>query len=130
MKPLARQRIGVWAALVLIIVTPGCNGNAEAATDDGADLADYEGQEFANETYPEYDARRDSYEGDRGSFSDYGCTQDCSGHEAGYEWAAEHGIDDPDDCGGKSWSFEEGCRAYAEENGTMFSDSSGGYAEY
>lgn len=68
MKPLARQRIGVWAALVLIIVTPGCNGNAEAATDDGADLADYEGQEFANETYPEYDARRDSYEGDRGSF--------------------------------------------------------------
>jgi hypothetical protein len=42
-------------------------------------------------------------------------TQDCSGHEAGYEWAEEHGIDDPDDCSGNSESFIEGCRAYAEE---------------
>ncbi len=44
------------------------------------------------------------------------CTEDCSGHEAGYDWASEKGITDPDDCGGNSNSFIEGCRSYAEEN--------------
>ncbi|MDE4918312.1 hypothetical protein [Cupriavidus metallidurans] len=48
-------------------------------------------------------------------FNGYLCTQDCSGHEAGYDWAEENGITDPDDCGGKSQSFIEGCQAYAEE---------------
>jgi len=43
------------------------------------------------------------------------CTSDCSGHEAGYEWAEEKGITDPDDCGGNSNSFIEGCESYAEE---------------
>lgn len=43
------------------------------------------------------------------------CLYDCSGHEAGYEWAEDKGISDPDDCGGKSQSFIEGCEAYAEE---------------
>jgi hypothetical protein len=51
------------------------------------------------------------------SFHGYDCTVDCSGHEAGYEWAEEKGIDDADDCSGKSNSFVEGCQAYAEENG-------------
>jgi hypothetical protein len=45
----------------------------------------------------------------------YGCTSDCSGHDAGYEWAQENEIEDPSDCGGKSASFIEGCEAYAEE---------------
>jgi hypothetical protein len=49
------------------------------------------------------------------TFHGYDCTQDCSGHKAGYEWAKEHGIDDPDKCGGDSESFKQGCRAYAEE---------------
>ncbi len=43
------------------------------------------------------------------------CTGDCSGHEAGYEWAEEKGISDPSDCGGNSESFIEGCEAYANE---------------
>jgi hypothetical protein len=51
------------------------------------------------------------------TFHDYSCTDDCSGHEAGYQWAGENGIDNPDDCGGNSQSFEEGCRAFAEEEG-------------
>lgn len=50
------------------------------------------------------------------SFHGYSCTQDCSGHEAGYEWAEEEGIDDEDDCTGWSQSFIEGCQAYVEEN--------------
>lgn len=49
------------------------------------------------------------------TFMGYSCTDDCSGHEAGYNWAEENGIDDPDDCGGNSDSFIEGCQAYAEE---------------
>lgn len=49
------------------------------------------------------------------SFRGYRCTNDCSGHEAGYEWGEENGIDDPDDCDGNSESFIEGCRSYAEE---------------
>lgn len=67
------------------------------------------------ETYEEYDTRRDEYGEMHGRFGSYGCTQDCSGHEAGYRWAESKGITDPDECGGKSWSFIEGCRAYAEE---------------
>jgi hypothetical protein len=49
------------------------------------------------------------------TFMGYQCTVDCSGHEAGYEWAEENSIDDPYDCGGNSESFIEGCQAYAEE---------------
>lgn len=33
-------------------------------------------------------------------FHGYPCTQDCSGHRAGYEWAERKGVTDPDDCGG------------------------------
>ena len=67
------------------------------------------------ESYAEYDSRRDSLGGSVGSYRGYGCTQDCSGHDAGYQWAEDHDVTDPDDCGGKSWSFEEGCRSFAEE---------------
>jgi hypothetical protein len=44
----------------------------------------------------------------------YGCTSDCSGHDAGYRWADENQVLDPSDCGGNSQSFIEGCMAYAE----------------
>jgi hypothetical protein len=72
-------------------------------------------EEKSGETYEEFDERRDSLGDSHGSFAGQGCTQDCGGHEAGYAWAEEKGIADPDQCGGKSWSFVEGCRAYAEQ---------------
>lgn len=50
-------------------------------------------------------------------FHGYPCTVDCSGHEAGYQWAGDHGIVDKDDCTGNSDSFIEGCKAYVEEEG-------------
>lgn len=50
------------------------------------------------------------------SFHGYICTTDCSGHEAGYDWAMMNDIDDEGDCVGSSQSFIEGCRAYVEEN--------------
>jgi hypothetical protein len=56
-------------------------------------------------------------------FHGYACTVDCSGHEAGYAWAEEHGIDDPDECDGNSESFIEGCQTYAEEQGEGLEDA-------
>lgn len=58
---------------------------------------------------------KDNYSGYK-SFSGDECTEDCSGHEAGYEWAEENGIDDVYDCDGNSQSFNEGCEAFVEEN--------------
>lgn len=49
-------------------------------------------------------------------FGSYECTEDCSGHEAGYEWASDNDIDNYDDCGGNSDSFIEGCYSYVEDN--------------
>lgn len=51
-----------------------------------------------------------------GTFHGYECTDDCSGHEAGYEWAEDNDIADEADCDGNSNSFNEGCQAYVEEN--------------
>jgi hypothetical protein len=47
--------------------------------------------------------------GDTGS-----CTEDCGGHDAGFEWAKENDVTDSSECGGKSQSFIEGCEAYAQ----------------
>lgn len=44
------------------------------------------------------------------------CTSDCSGHDAGYEWAEENSVCDASYADGKSESFDEGVRVYAEEN--------------
>lgn len=54
----------------------------------------------------------------------YLCTVDCSGHEAGYQWAEDHDITDPSECGGNSQSFIEGCMAYAGEPGPHSDDDS------
>jgi hypothetical protein len=58
------------------------------------------------------------------TFNGYPCTVDCSGHQAGYDWAEQNGITDPSDCGGNSQSFIEGCEAFTEENGSEGGDSS------
>jgi hypothetical protein len=50
------------------------------------------------------------------TFGDFDCTQDCSGHSAGYKWAEKHSIDDEADCPeGNSQSFHEGCIAYTRD---------------
>jgi hypothetical protein len=59
-----------------------------------------------------------------GTFHGEPCTVDCSGHQAGYDWAEEHDIVDEDNCGGNSESFIEGCKAYVrEQQGTADDDS-------
>lgn len=49
------------------------------------------------------------------TFGGNDCTDDCSGHRAGYEWAEQNVITDESDCGGNSNSFIEGCRTYVED---------------
>jgi hypothetical protein len=50
------------------------------------------------------------------TFGGYDCTDDCSGHAAGYRWAERRGVEDASECPyGNSNSFHEGCLAYAED---------------
>lgn len=44
----------------------------------------------------------------------YPCLGSCSGQDAGVQWAKESKIVYPDDCGGRSSSFYEGCVTYAD----------------
>ena len=48
-------------------------------------------------------------------FHGYKCETDCSGHEAGYNWASTNNIEDEYYCSNESESFEEGCRIFVEE---------------
>jgi hypothetical protein len=53
--------------------------------------------------------------------TDPGYSSDGSGHEAGYNWANENGVDDESACdtagdNHNSPSFAEGCKAYVQEN--------------
>lgn len=49
------------------------------------------------------------------TFGGYDCSNDCSGHKAGYEWAERNDITDEYDCIGNSLSFEEGCAVYVDD---------------
>jgi hypothetical protein len=50
-------------------------------------------------------------------FGGYECTDDCSGHAAGYRWAEDHNITSSDDCplNGNARSFYEGCLASVDD---------------
>jgi hypothetical protein len=58
-----------------------------------------------------------------GTFHGDPCTVDCSGHQAGYDWAEQHDIDDEDNCGGNSESFIEGCKTYVREQQGVAEDA-------
>lgn len=99
----------------IIITLLGCSDKREETSEpEAAPAAYYDSGSNADDE----DASKDE-DGQENqeppSFRGYPCTVDCSGHEAGYQWAEEKGIADPDDCSGNSNSFVEGCRAYAEE---------------
>lgn len=63
--------------------------------------------------YDFYNRPQKNYtKGQFNKFHNYVCSDDCSGHIAGYNWAAENYIDDENDCKETSQSFMEGCLAY------------------
>lgn len=59
------------------------------------------------------------------TFKGYPCTQDCSGHKAGYEWAQKKAILAEEDCGGNSNSFIEGCKIWAREQSALIPSDDG-----
>lgn len=132
------NKTAILASLVSIIFLFGCSSKPE--NDIGISSYDYnysydydDGYEWAEDNdisdfdecqyeFGTSDAEdgcndyvKDNYTGYK-TFSGYDCTEDCSGHEAGYEWAEENDISDTYDCDGNSQSFIEGCEAYIEEN--------------
>jgi len=50
------------------------------------------------------------------------CLTDCSGHQAGYNWAEQNDVDDESSCSTPSASFNQGCESYVEENAASVSD--------
>lgn len=105
-----KRMIQILTASSIVLCASACSGSDETSTydEDGyvVDDSSYEG-----EVTEEYGSDGNS---SGLTFEGYECTEDCSGHEAGYAWAEENDITDPDDCGGNSQSFIEGCIAYAE----------------
>ena len=106
------------AGVALMAACFGCNESSA-----GGDYSSYETAE-AESSYSREERREEAVQQAASDLSGttyadlgepYGCTQDCSGHEAGVAWADENGITDPSDCGGRSQSFIEGCEAFAEE---------------
>lgn len=105
-----------WIALAsfLLTCTYACGGSG------GSSGSDYRyADEAASVAEFDEDVARDravddlSYESYGSIGEPYGCTDDCSGHEAGFEWAKENGVTDGS-CYGDSASFIEGCQAYAD----------------
>ncbi|MGZ9108989.1 MAG: hypothetical protein ACXW4B_09240 [Micavibrio sp.] len=61
-------------------------------------------------------AQAQTYSSSQMMFRGYACIDDCSDHEDGYAWAAEHSVALGDDCAGTATnSFIEGCLAWVTE---------------
>ncbi len=56
------------------------------------------------------------YKADTKTFWDYKCTQDCSWHKAGYNWAKKKWINSINRCWWNNQSFIEGCYQYVQDN--------------
>lgn len=99
------------AQVLAALVLSGCGSSDTAA-------AHSESQD-ASENFDEDAARADAASDLTGqTFQDVGdtsrCRQDCSGHDAGFQWAQDNDVTDASDCSG-SGSFADGCEAYVEE---------------
>ena len=125
------MRIAFLLALALIIA--GCGGSgggrygdyeyaADEAADEAADAAAEAAYEAKQAVFEEHGADSDGASADASNVNaydvedsrNYVCTEDCSGHEAGFEWAQENDVSDSFECGGNSQSFLKGCEAFAE----------------
>ncbi len=90
--------------LAFIVILSGCGYDSSVSSG-----------KFIKSINKEFHDLGDSFD-DVNYFNGYECTDDCSGHEAGYEWAEDNNIEDEGDCGGNSGSFIEGCNSYVEDN--------------
>lgn len=88
-------------ALVLALGLAGC----ESGEDRQARLVDQAVDNATPSDVPADEVERPEFDN---------CTSDCSGHEAGFEWAREQDVTDASECSGNSDSFVEGCEAFAQ----------------
>ena len=123
-----------WGLLLIgVVVVSGCSSDEDAASeeansddtslfessdlgerDSNADYSVYDYGYTADDEGGEFDedAARDEARQDlalEGYDYSYGCTMDCSGHEAGWQWGAENGV-----AYGNSQSFHEGTMAFED----------------
>ena len=132
---MANDSAGNWILVALMAVgIYNCSGNDKrdeeeqylidelgVSEDEASDLlSSYSSAEDAIDDYrddhrdefDEYAARRAAEDelASEGYDYSYGCTDDCSGHEAGWQWRAENGYS----ASGTSQSFAEGGWAFDE----------------
>lgn len=105
--------------IFLLLIFVGCSNQTEEAAEYAAEPEQHAEQTGLLEQEDEEEAAEGVDEEvlavTQQTFMGYDCTIDCSGHEAGYQWAEQNSIDDPDNCDGNSNSFNEGCQSYVEE---------------
>lgn len=100
------KRTFVW--MLAAVALSGCGERSSAYGS-----ADYEYSERADREPFDEDAAREAAEEELASEGydySYGCADDCSGHEAGWQWRAENGYSTD----GNSDSFAEGGYAFDE----------------
>lgn len=118
----------IFLFLISLLFITGCSSNSSYYDDDSYDMGYEWAEDYDIDSFDDCqdqfgtgdtedgcnDYVKENYSGYR-TFNGYDCTEDCSGHEAGYEWAEENDIYDEYDCDGYSNSFIEGCQAYVED---------------
>ena len=112
------------------LLTFFCASLALVGCESGSTDGSYEEREEVSEERAEFDedsARDDAVSDLSGeTFQDVGdtsrCTQDCSGHDAGWQWAQDNDVTDSSECSG-SGSFADGCEAYVEELDSLVDDA-------
>lgn len=114
------------SALAATLALAGCNSSSSTEAD--RHIVEGSSSMFNSKgKFDEESARADAIaDVSANSFEDVGdtsqCTDDCSGHSAGFEWAKENAAGDASACSGNSDSFIEGCEAFSQAVDSRVSD--------
>jgi hypothetical protein len=115
-----RHPSGILLLGLLAMTLPACSGSDSTPSSRGSGggyyaAADVTDEDEEREPFDE-DAAREAAEEEIGSDTyagigmPYGCTDDCSGHEAGFAWRRDNGYV----TSGNSDSFREGAQAFED----------------
>ncbi len=105
----------IWIILIAIFYFLNSNSNTESSTQK-VNNVESQATTLPTPVLVPTSTYKPTYNYSPDYFNGYECTDDCSGHEAGYDWVEDKDIQTYDDCGGNSNSFIEGCYSYVDEN--------------